>query len=515
MTTKTWTDTADFSDATADVTVNNGLALRHQGGINGEAWDTTHHPDTSGETLSGWTFTNSGGATATAGFSSGKLRIGMKAEQSTSKKSTYWRATNASVGKSTSFTISVKQFQRGSLTTDGCVYFGLFNSESESPLLVNSIYVGIPWTGQPFINVFDSAGSQDNAVGQAADILNDTDYWLRIVGNGTTIAAKFYSSSANYDSDTAFRTLTVNVSDVSGTVTCNRLGFANPNHYTDQARAETWTITAIDSNASDFYTDANATATSVTFETLQRIDWSAFDASETGTVKYDILKKSTSGGSFTTVTNGGAHYTKAQLIALEDENLYGVGFIAYLDTDGATRVLADGIAITYGAADTTAPDLLAAADLAAMTGHPEIDDMILVWKQGTDAGSGFWFHALRREDADGGNVEYLIEKADTNGMLYEWSEDEFDTATAYKFFNDDKGAESVDDFDCASRAFLVDGHTAGKVYKIGGVDAEGNNSWTEFPLIASSVSGLAVGSPVVLLGGGTIIYLGGKVGMRL
>lgn len=480
MATQTWTATADFASPNVETTrLNDAIQTRHQGNADGVGFSAANMPDASGETLSGWTMTLAGGSTSSVSFSGGKTQFTTKSELSTAKTIKYERPTNASIAKGSTFTYKIGRIRFSAMGEFALL--GLFNSASEQT--VNSIRIRFRLT-LTAIQTYDSTGTlvQNNT---GAAIATSTDYWVTVRGDGTNITLDVYTTEALWiaDGNGDHVNKSVSVASIGGTITCNTFGVRN---LADAAndKTDTFTVEQFDGSACNWYDDSQANCVDKNFDHPCRIDYSSFAVSTTGTgtAKFDLRKKESSGGSYTAYTNGGAHYTVAEIQALEDENLHGLGLVAYGDVTPGTYFSIDDVAADCEA-DWTAPALLGELDLAVLTGKPEIDDAILIWKQGVDeeGGSGFRCHVLRREDAGGSNVEHLVKKTDDNGVLYEWSDDEFDIDAAYKFFNADKGAASLGEFDNASRAFLVDGHEPGKVYKIGGIDAAGNRSWTTFP----------------------------------
>ena len=451
----------------------------HQGNKDG-IWNDVTYPD-NGTTKFGWTWATEGGSSGTYDYlANGNLELDFDKENDVSKRSTFARYTRTILlDAKTAVNDFGFKFQR--VSGGDCICAGLAGGVAANQ---NAIYISVETDGTPVLNVFDNDMTDYNDSGSPGDISNSTDYWVLIRTDGTDIKADIYSTQNLYDAAGAgdVASLSVAISGIASTLLVNFAGFSNKN-YELEVDAEKWEIYWTEGSYCNWYLDTGyATALETDLGALQTIFYSDFTLTDTGDTLFDIRKKTTEVGGYSTDSNGGLHYTLAQINALPNANLWGIGFIIWPDPSN-TSAAADALSIKHTDVDSTAPPLLGSLDLAAMTGRPELNDAVLMWMQGSDAGSGFWFHALYREDADGGNKKFLKRVVDgSNGIYYAWEDyANFDLDDCFKFFNKDKGASSVDVYDCASRSFLVDAHTAGTVYKIAGVDLAENYSWTTFP----------------------------------
>ena len=454
----------------------------HQGSTEG-IFDLISYPDADAETKSAWTFDLLNGATSTASFVLGNLRLSFKAENSLTKRASYLRSTDINYTKDSTFDLGMK-FKVPSATGTAVMFWGLFNS-TRLCYKGNSIHMQFDDTAV-YLGVTNSG---DTAFWNGPIVtVADTDYWARLRNDGATITLDIYSSLALYNAGAAgdVGRASLLVANITGTVTCDQFGYYNQNDLvTGTVNTDVyWT----DGDTCDWYSGVNsARADDTDLSSIRTVVFSSFNLTATGDHKYAIRKKTAPAGGYTADTNGGLYYTLAEVQAQPNENLYGVGFDVYLDGTNDDSA-ADDLALTHTVVDSTAPPMLSSMNLAAITGHPEIDDIILAWKQTVDPGAGLWFMAQFRQDPDGGNKEFLKQNADgTNGMYYEWEPwANFDLDDCYAFFNKDKGETSTGVYDNASRSFLIDGHTAGKVYKIIGVDEARNYSLTSYPEAFSS-----------------------------
>jgi len=449
-------------------------------------WNAIQFPDAGAESKSGWTFTLQSGATSTVTLDrdDGRAELFFKQEADVNKQATFARTLKSIFinAKTTAWDYGLKfrhTFGGGALMFG--VTYGTFNA--------GAILFDIASAGTPTLRVFDGGGTETTDAGSPGDISNDTDYWVRVKGDTEYFKADFYSTQNLYDAGAAgdVAALSVAISNVTATLLLNYGGFGNKYYETSTTFTEKWEVYWVEGSLNDWYDDQTAaTGDDNTFSAVKTVFWSEFSCTSVGTILFDVHRKLTATASYTWDTNGGEHYTYAEMQARANENIYGVGLRMYLDGSTSSSTI-DGITVKYTEVDSTAPGMLGGMDLAAMTGRPELDDLVLMWMQGTDAGSGFWCHILYREDSDGGNKKFLKRSVDgSNGVQYTWEDyANFDLDDCFRFFNADKGSASTSAYDCASRSFLVDAYTSGEVYKIGGVDDAENYSWTTFPVTTS------------------------------
>lgn len=231
------------------VKTSSSSTTRHAGCANGEAWNSTDHPDESGETLSGWTETISGGGTSVVSFVTDKLQLFFKSENVTTKKISYLRNTKQNYLKDSTFDYWVN-FKRTSINSDFAIWFGLFNSVVDAAF-PNSIIFTVTSGGAPYLLVSNSVWETKYSVGSNGDIVLDTEYWVRIKSDGITMAVNIYTSYADMVAETgSIRTLSITVSTIVGTITCDRFGFMNQAQEL-LACDETWLVTSVDGDICD------------------------------------------------------------------------------------------------------------------------------------------------------------------------------------------------------------------------------------------------------------------------
>jgi hypothetical protein len=231
------------------VKTSSSSTTRHAGCANGETWNETDHPDESGETLSGWTETISGGGTSAVSFVADKLQLFFKNENSTTKKISYLRNTKQNYLETSEFDYWVN-FKRTVINSDFTIWFGLFNSGVNSPT-PNSIIFTVTNAGAPYFLVSNSVGGTKYSIGSDGDIVIDTEYWARTKSDGTTMTVDFYTSYADMVAETgSIRTLSILVETIVGTITCDRFGFMNQGQEFVNAD-ETWLVGAVDGDVCD------------------------------------------------------------------------------------------------------------------------------------------------------------------------------------------------------------------------------------------------------------------------
>lgn len=426
MATKSWTETADFGSATINTRLSDAIITRHQGGMDSYPdFSTSNMPDASGETLCGWTMTNENGATSAVTFSNSRLNMTVKSEASDTKRFKYTHPLNANIAKNSTFTAKFGRVRFSDFgSSSGESLIGLFKSDDTD--VNNSIRLRCGVDDTRF-QVRDSGGTQDqDTVGSG--LSTDTNYWLTIRGDGTNLHCDIYSSEANWIADSSgdVDRLTVAVSVVSGTVTCDVIGIRNfpAAAVTDSA---VFSIEAFGGDSANWYDDCQANADDDDYAGLSRVDYSSLAVNTTGTVTplFDLRKKSTAEGEYAADDNSGSHYTLAEVQALDDESLYGFGLVVYGDiTPGETSASIDDVAIDYFG-DTTAPDDMTDVSSAAFSVFDQVHHA-LSWNE--PSAEDLSFIEFRRR-LDSGSYEYLT----TDGGIPTWSETRADNDGIYKF----------------------------------------------------------------------------------
>lgn len=353
-----WDETSDFGSDSVSAYLDNAIKNRHQGCYDGSSADSTHYPD-SAETLNNWTETLSGGSTSSVTFSNGHWYMTVKDENSTSKIFKYLHPTASNILKNTVFRGYTSTKLMSLETINGqysSAMFGYFNTGS---VTYNNSICALYQRFNPHVSgkyhltvyTVDSVGGVDFVV-MTAQLSDTSEYWVSFSGSGTQIYFDIYSTRALCEAAGTgdIERATINVTDIAGTITCNAFGVintANSGH----------TSTAVvdygiwNDNKSNWYADCNANAIDTLFNGKAKISASSFDVTETGTgtFLYDVRLKS--GSVWTTHDNSGNHYTKAQVITFLQgiaSNYYtGIGFIGYLDTDGANLMSMDDFSIDY------------------------------------------------------------------------------------------------------------------------------------------------------------------------
>lgn len=408
----------------------------HQGARDGGGFNSIDYPDATGETKSGWTETLAGGASSAVTFSDGKMQIVCKSENSTSKDFLLTRPTNANVLKSTSFEATWQMQINTSSGVGQCTFVGYQTNASTSGedsrknAMVISLYDNAG-TVTMTLRCYDSAGTEDTANDAVHTLSRNTDYWFKLVGNGTTIAAKAYTSLENLGTDTAYASCSVNVADISGTITATHFGIRNF-ETAGLTLSQTNLFGWFHDNQCTWYTETKASLADNDFTGLSQVDYSTFTGTvSSGTALYDIRKKETEGGSYTAYTNSGSHYTLAEIQALEDEDLYGLGFVVYVyPTETANQLItADAYSVDY-TGDTTAPSDL---DYLRVYIPSDRDWYVTAWEDAEDETD--LSHNEMRISTDGGETWKYVNWDDTNHK-YELATD-YDSDDICKFLNPD------------------------------------------------------------------------------
>jgi len=203
----------------------------HQGNWDGSLFDARRYPWANAITRSGWTYTKGGGDISSQSIVAGGVAIllALTAADVGTKYMQYSKPTITDIAKDSVFEIKDK-FRYTAIATSYAANFGLFNSATASyRTTTNSIISFIDANGKPYFDVWDSTRTYDRVTGSNSDIAINTDYWRTIKGTGTLLTCDFYSTeelqTAGGNGD--IRHLEINVSDVGGTVTCNRVGWMN------------------------------------------------------------------------------------------------------------------------------------------------------------------------------------------------------------------------------------------------------------------------------------------------
>ena len=458
----------------------------HEGNLNDQGFCKSNMPDASAETKSGWTMTLAGGATSAAEFPRGGLRLDVKREDSATKIFKYEKPTTSNVLKDTSFSMS-GSFKHGALT--GALTMGFYNSASE--FNENSIHARMS-DAVTTLQVRDSVGGNDSDTSNALSV--STWDWWRLRGDGTNITFDVYSTENLFNAASTgdVADCSVSVAAVTGTVTCNRFGVRNV-----AAAGETFTSIVkfgfINGNACEWYAADEvfrANCVDNDFPALALVDYSTFDFNDTGTgsVLFDLRKKATALGSYIVDDNSGSHYTAAQIQALDDEDLYGLGVINHLTA--TVNYSVDDVSVDY-VSDSSAPEDMADVNTSEL---PYFDQKhrALSWNDPADVGeTGLAYVELRRK-VDEDAYQYLCTdtlSGETQGGTPLWSTTHDDHDGEYTF-RTTKGDDSA----VISRMNnFVDRnvvYTTGVNYWARGVDGNGNiGGWVQFNEVVLSGGG--------------------------
>lgn len=483
---------------------NSKWTLRHYGRKDGAGFNSIDFPTATGQTGTGWTETIAGSGTSSAACSNGLLVLTMKREASTAKKFFYARPTAANVLKNSVFDVGCK-FQSpfdGSNSTGAS--FGLIGASSDS-YNVNCITADIYGDGSSTrLLCYDSVGTLDSATSATALSAN-TDYWVRLKGDGTNITLKIYASEANYNNEASpVISLSVAVADISGTITCTNLGWRNHNVSSGSVTC-TQKIYWVEGTVCSWYDTLTARLADVgDWEYLQQVLWSTFAADVTGNVKFDLRKQETLGGSYTTYTNSGNHYTAAQIAALENENIYGLGLDAIFDATDTTCQLDNG-ELEYDDDENAPADL---DYLSAMNPVTGMDQYAVRFLDPTDTGgSGLKYLQMRISEDGGSTFKYIGWNSTTKTFTLETN-----VANATTFRNPGHGRA---DIIVTGYLFGIDvsdlGITAETILIwMRGIDVAGNSGgWTLADTYAPASGGdLAAGSIITIKGLGRAVYVG-------
>lgn len=340
MPTKTWTLTADFATPSEGVLINDGLYSNHAGCLNGEPFDSTHHPDIHNETKSGWTEKLVSNLSAVT-FSGSKMLVTSIDDADEAKLFTYFRELITTFDITTVFEAGVR-IKFTDFGGDVALLLGYFKEGDTT--VKNNISFGVNDAGLPFLFFFDNIGTVEMDMGSPGDeLIINTDCYVKLLNDGTYLRARGYSTLIDYNADTN-RTfnLSIDVSSVGagsgsgsgvvGNLTCDRFGFRNS---ATSGETQSVAISWITDDQCYWYEDGTADTTDYENSAVQmKIDYSTFAATETGVVKYKRNRKLTKTGGYTL---DAAWQTAIQIAALTDEFLYGLGFEIMLDSDGLTR----------------------------------------------------------------------------------------------------------------------------------------------------------------------------------
>ena len=191
----------------------------HQGNANGKGFSALNAPDASGETKSGWTQTNTGGNASAVTFSNGLAVCNLIRYAGTTKQFTWGRSTKANIVKTSVFNFSAKVKMDG----HSAGFVSLYNSGESRPGHVNAIRT-IFNAATFYLSAIDSTGTAVS-VNAAYAFGSGTWYWIEYVGDGTNLKFNMYTSEANFLAKTgAVVALSIAISGIAGTITCNRWG---------------------------------------------------------------------------------------------------------------------------------------------------------------------------------------------------------------------------------------------------------------------------------------------------
>lgn len=221
----------------------------HQGNRNSGGFDANRMPTVSGQTLSGWTQVNIGGHDGSVSFdSNGHIVFSAARYAGTAKQFTYGKATASNIVKTSTFRVSAKI---KIADVNAAANLMLFNSGSARPGAINCMRVAYNAT-TIFWNVFDSAGTLDQSTASYSLTTGSTWYWVDLKGDGgTNLINNWYTSEASWLAESSpAASLSIAVAAVTGTVTCDRFGFAA----LDNANRAAHVLTAawFDGNVIDF-----------------------------------------------------------------------------------------------------------------------------------------------------------------------------------------------------------------------------------------------------------------------
>lgn len=201
----------------------------HQGAWDNSGFYQDYYPYNFSYSRMGWTPALYNADGSVMSYVDGKIQFTFDRPNANNKSALFVRPALANVLKNSVFELCDK-FRYTSLTTSYAAQFGLLNSGSTTYRgSTNSIMSYVDSAGKPYFDIQDSTRTLDQASGSNSDIAINTDYWRRISGNGTVLKCDFYSTENlfNAGGNGDVRSLSVNVSDVGGTVTCDRIGYCN------------------------------------------------------------------------------------------------------------------------------------------------------------------------------------------------------------------------------------------------------------------------------------------------
>lgn len=238
-----------------------GASSRHAGCFGGEAWNATDHPDTSGETLSGWTFENVAGGSNGVAFASNRLQLTFGAESSATKRGHYWRETTETIAADSEFSIGFKLKRTTPSESYAPFCFGLF-SATDNIQNKNAIYLQVGVDGELYLYSYDGDGVENNGAGVPGATLEDsTDYWYKLTGDGENISVNVYASEAHYLAGTNSIKARSMVAAGSGTIAADRIGFCSI-PAAGGTQSEVWSVGWVDSDVSDMLITSGVVAPS-------------------------------------------------------------------------------------------------------------------------------------------------------------------------------------------------------------------------------------------------------------
>ena len=467
MSTKTWTSTADFASATINTILDDAIITRHQGNADGAGFSADNMPDTNGETLSGWTqwWNEADAPTSGVTFSDGVMQMTVKCENNASKQMFYIRETTSTITKSSTFSTGGKLKYVTSDSVSGM--WGLFNISN--PGGANQIRLNLNAENAIF-QVVNSAGTSYTD-SQASAVSEGETFWWLIRGDGTNITADVYSTEELYNAASTgdVAALSIAVSGIAGTVSCTNFGFRN--NADTSTDYQVFDVYFFDGDVCNWYDDAQADTTAVEWSAPTTVDYSSFTYSVTGTatILFDLHKKETVSGTYTTYDNSSAHYELSAITALSDENLYGFKVTAYIDVSGTYAAITD-IAVD-NLADTTAPTNL---DYLKVHRPTDTDWWVVAYVDAVDAVN--FSHNELRISEDAGSTWSEFEWDSTNKQFVMTAT----ASTSLKLLNPNTTGTA----DYYGYAFVLDksdlGITATDIkIQMRGVDTVGNNGgWT-------------------------------------
>ena len=406
MSTKTWTSTADFESATVATVLDDAIQNWHQGNKNG-GLTAARIPVSSGSTVNGWTMTLLSGATSAVNVSGGVAVFTVKRENSDTKIFKYERSATTAYELSSTGTIIDCSFKTDRGQADR---FGLFSS-AFNYYYKNSVCFNVTSAGNFTFQVWDNDENQHNDA--IASVAADTWYWFHATTDASTITGELYSSEALRLAGGAgdVGTVSIALSGVTTTVTCDRMGVRNLAAAGGTATS-TLTLSFLESDFGTFYADAQANTVAIEWSSPTTVDYSslAYAISGSASVLFDLLKKETASGTYTTYDNSGTHYELSAVTALSAENLYGFKVTVYVDTS-ATYAEVQDVSVDY-ATDTIAPSTL---DYLKVHRPTSTDWWVVGFKDAVDAVN--FSHNELRISEDAGSTWKEFEWDSTNNQF--------------------------------------------------------------------------------------------------